>query len=80
MGVHAGEIYDLDGEPVGLAVNHGARVMAAAAAGQVLVSDVVADAAARAGRRADTPVLADAGWHGLRDHAGLIHLHQIVGL
>jgi class 3 adenylate cyclase len=80
MGVHAGEIYDLDGEPVGLAVNHGARVMSAADAGQVLVSDVVADAVARAGRRADTPALADAGWHDLRDHAGLIHLHQIVGL
>jgi class 3 adenylate cyclase len=80
MGVHAGEIYDLDGEPVGLAVNHGARVMAAAVAGQVLVSDIVADAVARAGRRADTPVLTDAGWHDLRDHAGLIHLHQIVGL
>jgi class 3 adenylate cyclase len=80
MGVHAGEIYDLDGEPVGLAVNHGARVMAAAVAGQVLVSDVVADAVARAGRRAHTPVLADAGWHDLRDHAGPSHLHQIIGL
>jgi class 3 adenylate cyclase len=80
MGVHAGEVYDLDGEPVGLAINHGARIMSAAAAGQVLVSDIVADAVARAGRPADAPALADAGWHDLRDHAGLSHLHQIVGL
>jgi class 3 adenylate cyclase len=80
MGVHAGEVYDLDGEPVGLAVNLGARIMAAAAAGQVVVSDTVARALTGAvpvpGRAA--PRLADAGWHEIRNHAGPVHLHQVM--
>jgi class 3 adenylate cyclase len=74
MGVHAGEVYDLDGEPVGLAVNLGARIMAAAAGGQVVVSDAVA----RAMAGDDAPRLADAGWHEIRNHAGPVHLHQVV--
>ncbi len=74
MGVHAGEVYDLDGEPVGLAVNLGARIMAEAAGGQVVVSDVVARAVAGDG----APRLADAGWHQIRNHAGPVHLHQVV--
>ncbi|HEY7069314.1 MAG TPA: hypothetical protein VH479_04330, partial [Acidimicrobiales bacterium] len=74
MGVHAGEVYDLDGEPVGLAVNLGARIMAEAAAGQVVVSDTVAHAVAGTG----APRLADAGWHEIRNHAGSVHLHQAV--
>jgi class 3 adenylate cyclase len=74
MGVHAGEVYDLDGEPVGLAVNLGARIMAAAAGGQVVVSDAVAQAVAGEG----APRLADAGWHQIRNHAGPVHLHQVV--
>jgi class 3 adenylate cyclase len=74
MGVHAGEVYDLDGEPVGLAVNLGARVMAEAAGGQVVVSDAVAQAVGGEG----PPRLADAGWHQIRNHAGPVHLHQVV--
>jgi len=74
MGVHAGEVYDLDGEPVGLAVNLGARIMAEAAGGQVVVSDSVAQAVAGEG----APRLADAGWHQIRNHAGPVHLHQVV--
>ena len=53
MGVHAGEIYEIEGEPVGLAINHGARIMAAAEPGQVVVSSAAMTAAAPcAGRRA----------------------------
>jgi class 3 adenylate cyclase len=74
IGVHAGEVYDLDGEPVGLAVNLGARIMAEAVGGQVMVSDAVAQAAAGA----VAPRLADAGWHQIRNHAGPVHLHQVV--
>lgn len=74
MGVHAGEVYDLDGEPVGLAVNLGARIMAEAAGGQVVVSDAVARVVAGEG----APRLADAGWHQIRNHAGPVHLHQVV--
>ncbi len=74
MGVHAGEVYDLDGEPVGLAVNLGARIMALAAGGQVVVSDAVARAVAGGG----VPRVADAGWHQVRNHAGPVHLHQVV--
>jgi len=73
MGVHAGEVSDMDGEPVGLAINRGARMMAAAHAGQVVVSDAVADALG------DGTVLADAGRHDLRDHAEPVRLHQVVG-
>jgi class 3 adenylate cyclase len=74
MGVHAGEVYDLAGEPVGLPVHQGARIMALAAAGQVVVSDAVFEAvAAGAG-----PRLADAGWHAVRDHRGAVRLHQVV--
>src|SRR5262245_18413201 len=74
MRVHAGEVYDLDGEPVGLAVNLGARIMAAAAGGQVVVYDAVAPAMAGEG----APRLAEAGWHQIRNHAGPVHLHQVV--
>ena len=76
MGIHAGDVYDLDGEPVGLAVNLGARIMAEAAAGQVVVSDTVARAVTSAGGA--VPRLADAGWYEIRNHAGPVHLHQVV--
>jgi len=82
MGIHAGEVYDLDGEPVGLAVNLGARIMAEAAAGQVDVSDTVARALSVTGGEADpgsaAPRLADAGRHELRNHAGPVQLYQVV--
>jgi class 3 adenylate cyclase len=83
MGVHAGEVYDVDGEPVGLAINQGARIMAVAHAGQVVVTDAVASAVAGAGEavaRDGGPdlVLADAGHHDLRDHATPVRLRQVV--
>jgi class 3 adenylate cyclase len=75
MAVHAGEVYDLaDGEPVGLAVHHGARIMSLAAPGQVLVSEaVVASMPAGGG-----PRLVAAGRHEVRDHRDPVRLHQVA--
>jgi class 3 adenylate cyclase len=83
IGVHAGEIYEVDGEPVGLTINQGARIMAAAAPGQVVVSSAAMTAGAPCG---DGPVpvaavrypVADAGWHMLRDHLQPVRLRQVV--
>jgi class 3 adenylate cyclase len=79
MGVHVGEIYEIDGEPVGLVINQGARIMAAAEAGQVVVSSEVVTAAAPcdAPRGGDYP-FADAGWHALRDYDRPVRLRQVV--
>jgi class 3 adenylate cyclase len=79
MGVHTGEVHEVHGEPVGLAVHHGARVMAAAEPGQVLVSAQAAVAVRRAGvGRIGGVSVRDAGWHVLRDHAGPVRLRQVV--
>ena len=83
-GVHAGEIYEVDGEPVGLTINQGARIMAAAEPGQVIVSSAALTAAspcASSGAMGATTVrypIADAGWHALRDHIGPVRLRQVV--
>lgn len=81
MGVHAGEITEVDGEPFGLMINHGARIMAAAEPGQVVVSSAVVTASSPcdspSGRRVGYP-FADAGWHALRDHAEPVRLRQVV--
>ena len=75
MGVHAGDVYDLaDGEPVGLAVHEGARIMALAGAGQVVVSDAVAESVPAG----EGPCLAEAGHHAVRDHRGPVRLRQVV--
>jgi class 3 adenylate cyclase len=80
--VHAGEIYEVDGEPVGLTVNQGARIMAAAAPGQVVVSAAAVTAASPCGGDVGaTSVrypIADAGWHALRDHDRPVRLRQVV--
>jgi class 3 adenylate cyclase len=82
-GVHAGEIYEIDGEPVGLTINQGARIMAAAAPGQVVVSSAALTAAAPcAGDPARVAAVqypvADAGWHKLRDHMQPVRLRQVI--
>jgi class 3 adenylate cyclase len=75
MGVHAGEVYDLaDGEPVGLAVHHGARIMDLAAPGQVLVSEAVLASLPAGGG----PRLVGAGRHEVRDHRDPVLLHQVA--
>lgn len=82
MSVHAGDVFHIDGEPVGLAINHGARIMAVARAGQVMVSVAAAEAAeaeaAGGVGRGRGPAVADAGWHELRDHCGPVRLRQLV--
>lgn len=81
MSVHAGDVFDIDGEPVGLAINHGARIMSVAQAGQVIVSPAAAHAAEAAGgvgRGRGGLAVADAGWHELRDHCGPVRLRQLV--
>ena len=82
MGVHAGEIYEVDGEPVGLTINQGARIMAVAEPGQVVVSSAAMTAAAPcagpAGVAAVQYPVADAGWHTLRDHLQPVRLRQVV--
>jgi class 3 adenylate cyclase len=80
MGLHTGEVYDVGGEPVGLAVNHGARVMTAAVAGQVMVSPAAAAALGLSGGAVEVGgiVVAEAGWHTLRDHATPVRLRQVV--
>jgi class 3 adenylate cyclase len=76
MGVHAGEVYEVAGEPVGLTIHQGARIMALARGGQVMVSGAAAaEAAASPG---DRYAVADAGWHAVRDHTGPVRLHQVV--
>jgi class 3 adenylate cyclase len=79
MGVHTGEVYEVDGEPVGLAVHHGARIMAAAQPGQVVLSGEAAVAARRAGvARLRSIAVRDAGWHFVRDQSAPVHLRQLV--
>ena len=76
MGVHAGDVYEVDGEPVGLVIHEGARIMALARAGQVMVSGAAAAEAVTS--RGARYAVADAGWHAVRDHTGPIRLHQVV--
>jgi class 3 adenylate cyclase len=78
MGVHTGDVYEVGGEPVGLAVHHGARIMAAAQPGQVVVSTEAAVAARRAGEACRRSIVRDAGWHVVRDHPAPVHLRQLV--
>ena len=79
MGMHVGDAFEIDGEPVGLVVHHGARIMAAAHPGQVMVSTAAAEAADRDGApEPGTYAVADAGWHTLRDHAEPVRLVQVV--
>ncbi len=79
MGVHVGDIFEIEGEPVGLVINHGARIMSAAQPGQVMLSAAAAEAATCDGRpRVGGFSVADAGWHALRDHAGPVRLRQVV--
>jgi class 3 adenylate cyclase len=78
MGVHAGDVFEIDGEPVGLVINHGARIMSAAQPGQVMVSAAAAEAAMHDGPPRVGLSVVDAGWHTLRDHAGPVRLRQVV--
>lgn len=65
MGVHTGEPQIADGRPVGLAVHHAARVMAAAHGGQILVSEATRRLLAEEG--VEGLALRDAGAQRLKD-------------
>jgi pimeloyl-ACP methyl ester carboxylesterase len=74
-GVHAGEVErDTSGAISGLAVHIGARVMAAADPGEVLVSGTVKDLVVGAGL-----AFADRGEHTLRGVPGSWRLHAVAG-
>jgi len=73
-GVHTGEVETIDGKVSGMAVNVGARVGAAAGAGEVLVSQTVKDLTAGSGL-----VLEDAGEHELKGVPDRWRLYRVVG-
>ena len=69
-GVHTGECELLDGKVSGLAVHLGARIMAAAAPGEVLASSTVRDLVAGSGLR-----FTDRGEHALKGFAETYRLY-----
>jgi class 3 adenylate cyclase len=73
-GVHAGEVELRDGDVGGIAVHIAARVLAAARAGEVLVSRTVGDLVAGS----DT-VLEDRGTHRLKGVEGAWQLYAVAG-
>ena len=72
-GLHTGEVEVLDGDVAGIAVNIGARVNAAATAGEVLVSRTVTDLVAGSGI-----VFHDRGTHALKGVPGEWRLFSVV--
>ncbi len=72
-GLHTGECELIDGKMAGLAVHIGARVAAAAAPGQVLVSSTVKDLVAGSGIAFE-----DRGEHELKGIPGTWSLHAVV--
>jgi predicted ATPase len=75
MVVHEGDVVEADGEPVGLAVHHAARMLVRAGAAQVLVSET---AAASASPLPQGIRLVDGGTHRLRDLPRPIRLLQVA--
>jgi predicted ATPase/class 3 adenylate cyclase len=74
MLVHHGEVVDLAGEPVGLALHHAARMLSCAGAGDVLVSTEAAQLVSPA----DGVELVDAGTHRLRDLPRPVRLLRVA--
>jgi class 3 adenylate cyclase len=72
VGVHTGECEIVSGKPTGIAVNTGARVAAAAAAGEVLVTGTVKDLVAGSGISFE-----DRGEHELKG-VGAWRLYSVV--
>ena len=75
IGVHVGEVVDNDGDPLGLAVNHAARLASSAHGGQIVISDAVR---AMLGELSGESELVALGTHRLRD-VGQIPVFQVVG-
>jgi class 3 adenylate cyclase len=74
-GVHTGECEVIDGKPGGLAVVVGARISAAAEAGEVLVSGTVKDLVA-----GSEIAFEDRGEHELKGLPGTWRLHAVVSV
>jgi predicted ATPase/class 3 adenylate cyclase len=75
IGVHTGTSYERSGDYFGPDVNRAARVMAAANAGQVLVSGTTAELV---GRAVDPPMtLVDRGVHALKDLERPEHIFEL---
>jgi class 3 adenylate cyclase/pimeloyl-ACP methyl ester carboxylesterase len=74
-GIHTGECEMIDGKPGGLAVVIGARISAAAQAGEVLVSGTVKDLVAGSGMAFE-----DRGEHELKGFQGAWRLHAVVSV
>jgi class 3 adenylate cyclase len=75
MGVHTGESIERDGNYFGSAPNRAARLMSAAAGGQIVVSDVTARIVR--GQLPDDVALVDLGHHRLR---GFAELEPVIGV
>ena len=75
VGVHTGECELVGDKPAGIAVNTGARVAAAATAGEILVSSTVRDLVAGSGISFD-----DRGTHALKGVPDEWHLYAATGL
>jgi class 3 adenylate cyclase len=72
VGVHTGECEVVSGKPAGIAVNTGARISAAAATGEVLVSSTVRDLVAGSGIEFE-----DRGTHELKGVPGEWRLYAV---
>lgn len=73
-GVHTGEVGTVDGKVAGIAINIAARVSAAAAASEVLVSQTVKDLTAGSGIE-----LGDAGEHALKGVSDTWRCYRVMG-
>jgi class 3 adenylate cyclase/pimeloyl-ACP methyl ester carboxylesterase len=73
-GIHTGEVETVDDKVAGIAVTIGARIGAAAAPSEVLVSSTVKDLVAGSGLRFE-----DAGEHELKGVPDRWHLYRVVG-
>ncbi len=74
IGVHVGEVTDNEGDLVGLAVHHAARLAATAHGGQIVVSDAVR---AMVQDLPDDVDVVELGVHRVRN-AGMVPLFQVV--
>jgi class 3 adenylate cyclase len=72
VGVHTGEVEELDGTLGGIAVHIGARVCALAGAAEVMVTSTIKELVAGSGA-----VFEDAGEHELKGVDGLWHTHLL---
>jgi predicted ATPase/class 3 adenylate cyclase len=77
MGVHTGEPIRTDEGYVGVDLHQGARLMAAAAGGQVAVSEATAAAVSNTGL--DEALLIDLGEHALKDFSLPQRIFQLAG-